>query len=235
MASERQVEANRQNAQRSTGPHSAAGKARVALNALKHGLTGKQVVLPSEDPKDFDAFRDGMLNALEPHDEFEGTLAERIVIDTWRLRRAALLESGLYRRGLQELIIANQEQLVHGYEYTELSRMADIEFNKPKVENSDRRAHADALTKLTELRSKLDDSSVKMTMVFERYSETFANLSRYEAGLNRSFSRNLHELQRLQAMKAGERVAAPAVVDVDVNVRQEGAANLETILQNKPD
>ncbi len=230
MSSERQVEANRKNAQHSTGPHTAGGKTRVALNALKHGLTGKQVVLPNEDPEDFDAFRDGLLSALEPHDEFEGTLAERIVIDAWRLRRAALLESGSYRRGLQELIIEDQEDRAHGYEYGSTI----MEFDKTKVANSDRRAYADALTKLTELRSKLDDSSVKMTMVFEKYSGTFANLSRYEAGLNRSFLRNLHELQRLQAMKAGERVAAPAVVDVDVNIRQEGAANSEAILQNKP-
>src|SRR5271169_5156640 len=141
MSSERQVEANRQNAQHSTGPHTAGGKARVALNALKHGLTGKQVVLPNEDPEDFDAFRDGLLSALEPHDEFEGTLAERIVIDAWRLRRAALLESGSYRRGLQELIIEDQEDRVHGYEY---SSMMDTEFDKTKVAKSGRRAHADA-------------------------------------------------------------------------------------------
>jgi hypothetical protein len=230
MSSERQVEANRQNAQRSTGPHTAGGKARVALNALKHGLTGKQVVLPNEDPEDFDAFRDGLLSALEPHDEFEGTLAERIVIDAWRLRRATLLESGSYRRGLQELIIEDQEDRIRGYEYR---GMIGRELDNPKLANSDRRAHADALTKLTELRSKLDDSSVKMTMVFERYSETFANLSRYEAGLNRSFLRNLHELQRLQAMKAGERVAAPAVVDVDISLSHDGAANPEAIIQNE--
>ena len=57
MVSDRQMEANKQNAQRSTGPCTADGKARVALNALKHGLTGKQIVLPDEDPEDFDAFK----------------------------------------------------------------------------------------------------------------------------------------------------------------------------------
>jgi hypothetical protein len=51
MSSDRQIEANRQNAQRSTGLRNADGKARVASNALKHGLTGKQMVLSNENPE----------------------------------------------------------------------------------------------------------------------------------------------------------------------------------------
>jgi hypothetical protein len=234
MSSERQVEANRQNAQRSTGPCTVEGKRRVASNAVKHGLTGKQVVLPNEDPEEFDAFRDGLLSALDPYGELEETLAEQIMSDAWRLRRVPLLESALFRRGHQELIIANQEQRVHGYEYAEASKLMETEFDKPKVAKNDRQAHADALAKLTELRSKLNDPSVEMTMVFEKYSATFTNLSRHEAGLCRSFLRNLHELQRLQAIRRGERVEAPAVVDVDLNTIQDGAVNPEVFLQNKP-
>ena len=49
ISSDRQIKANKQNAQHSTGPRTENGKARVALNALKHGLTGKQIVLPHED------------------------------------------------------------------------------------------------------------------------------------------------------------------------------------------
>jgi hypothetical protein len=234
MSSELRTEANRKNAQLSTGPRTADGKARVASNALKHGLTGKQVVLPNENPEDFDAYRIGLLNNLNPSGELEGTLVERIVIDAWRLRRVALLESALYRRGHQESIIAHQEKEVSRYEYTMKSRLIETELDEIRVEDGNCQAHADASAKLTESRSKLHDPSVEMTMVFEKYAETFANLSRHEAGLFRSFSRNLHELQRLQAIRAGERVAAPAVVDVDVNIRQDGAANQETILQNKP-
>jgi hypothetical protein len=227
-------EANRQNAQHSTGPRTADGRARVASNALKHGLTGRQVVLPNEDPEEFDTFRAGLLNALQPHDELEGSFAERIVIDEWRLRRIPVLEAALYRRDRQASIIANQEREVRQYEYTEMSRIIEAGFDKTKVEDGDRQAHAKALAKLTELRSKLHDPLVEMTMVFEKYSETLANLSRHEAGLSRSLLKNLHELQRLQAIRAGERVAAPAVMDVDVNIGQDGTANPEVILQNKP-
>ena len=59
------------------------------------------------------------------------------------------------------------------------------------------------------------------------YSETFTNLWRYEIALSRSFSRTLHELQRLQAIRAGERVPAPAAVDVDVNINGNGVVTPE--------
>jgi len=59
------------------------------------------------------------------------------------------------------------------------------------------------------------------------YAETFANLWRHEAALSRSWSRSLHELQRLQAIRAGERIAAPAVVDIDVSIGQDAAVNPE--------
>ena len=225
MSSDRQIEANRQNAQRSTGPRTADGKARVGLNALKHGFTGRQVVLPNEDPEEFDTFRAGLLNALQPHDELERSLAERIIIDEWRLRRIPVLEAALYRRDRQASIIANQEREVHQYEYTEMGRLMEAGFDKTKI--TDVKAHAEALAKLTELRSMLHDPSVEMTGVFEKYSETFLNLWRHEAALSRSWSRTLHELQRLQAIRAGERVPAPAAVDVDVNINGNGVVNPE--------
>jgi hypothetical protein len=229
--SERQIEANKQNAQLSTGPRTADGKARVASNALKHGLTGKQVVLPNESAEDFDAFRAGQLNALHPLGGLEETLAERIVFDAWRLRRVALLESALYRRGHHESIMESQQREVRRYETTEERRLMATGFAWDKTEVTDVKAHAEALAKVQETWSKLDDPSVKVTMVFEKYAATLANLSRYEAALSRSFWRNLHELQRLQALRAGEQVAAPAVVDI--NIEMDGAMNPEAILQNK--
>ena len=54
---------------------------------------------------------------------------------------------------------------------------------------------------------------------------SFANLWRHEGALLRSFFRTLHELQRLQALRAGERVPAPAAVDVDVNINGYGVVN----------
>src|SRR5260370_30377070 len=55
MVSEKQLEANRQNARKSTGPRSAEGKFRASRNAVKHGLTAESVVLPNEDPAEYES------------------------------------------------------------------------------------------------------------------------------------------------------------------------------------
>jgi hypothetical protein len=58
MASEKQFEANRQNAQKSTGPKTPEGRAAVRLNGVKHGLTAETIVLKGESEADFTAMLD---------------------------------------------------------------------------------------------------------------------------------------------------------------------------------
>lgn len=57
MATEKQLVANRQNALKSSGPRSLDGKRRSSPNALRHGLTSTQMVIPGEDPAEFSEFR----------------------------------------------------------------------------------------------------------------------------------------------------------------------------------
>jgi hypothetical protein len=58
MTSLKEIEANRRNALKSTGPTSEAGKERSRRNAMRHGLTAETVVEPLEDPEEYKAFRD---------------------------------------------------------------------------------------------------------------------------------------------------------------------------------
>ncbi len=96
MASEAQILANRLNAQKSTGPRTAEGKAAVSQNAVKHGLTGRSVVVSGEDPGEFEFYRERMLDELEPVGEVELSLAERIVSLSWRLKRAEKLQAAAF-------------------------------------------------------------------------------------------------------------------------------------------
>ena len=93
MATERQIAANRKNAQKSTGPRTAAGKAASSQNALKHGLSSHRTVILAEDQRDFDLHRREMLDALAPVTAAQSILAERIVGLAWRLKRADTLRS----------------------------------------------------------------------------------------------------------------------------------------------
>ena len=92
MATEKQVQANRENAQRSTGPTSPEGKERSARNSLKHGLLAQEMVLLGEAAKELTAFREGLLADLRPEGELEQFLADRVVAAAWRLRRAVRVE-----------------------------------------------------------------------------------------------------------------------------------------------
>ena len=84
--------ANRQNALQSTGPRSAEGKARSSLNALKHGLTAQELVLPSEDSAAFEERRAAWRVEYAGDDPASGLLVERAVHATWRLDRCARAE-----------------------------------------------------------------------------------------------------------------------------------------------
>lgn len=78
-----------------TGPRTPEGKAISSQNALKHGLTAKSPLLPSEDPAEFEAFVQEQIEAWRP----EGADFHAMVIEyadlTWRLNRAARHEARL--------------------------------------------------------------------------------------------------------------------------------------------
>jgi len=93
MTSEARINANRLNAQKSTGPRTAEGKAAVAQNAVKHGLSARCDVIRGEDQKEFEQYREEMFWELNPAGVMQSRLTERIVSLAWRLRRAERLQN----------------------------------------------------------------------------------------------------------------------------------------------
>jgi len=98
MTSEPQVEANRRNARKSTGPRTAAGKAVVALNGMKHGLLSRESLVKGESEAELVAFGKRLRAQLAPVGELELLLVDRIVSTAWRLRRLIGVETMLYDR-----------------------------------------------------------------------------------------------------------------------------------------
>jgi len=97
MATREQIEANRKNAKKSTGP----GRTdRTRFNGLKHGLRAEQVVLPGEDRAEFEAEKQAWLDDWRPRTHTRAVLVERAAVASWRLRRAVRAEAArLYEVG----------------------------------------------------------------------------------------------------------------------------------------
>jgi hypothetical protein len=94
-----QIEANRRNAQQSTGPRTEAGKKTSSLNALRHGLTSRVVVLPTEDLAAYSKFSEAFLVDLAPETFAERQCAQTIIDTQWRLNRVRSLEEGMLALG----------------------------------------------------------------------------------------------------------------------------------------
>lgn len=176
MASEKQIDANRRNAQKSTGPKTDAGKAKARMNAVKHGLLAKVPVLPDEDCKQIDKLGFAILERLAPVGALEQLLAERVVLSAIRLQRAARIEA--------EVFLAGQANFTMLHYLITDQKKPDLGF------------------------AFVDDA---------KGVNALSKLSRYETTLERSLFKALHELQRLQAARAGNDVAPPVAVDIDLS------------------
>jgi hypothetical protein len=100
--SEQQLEANRLNAQKSTGPRTEEGRNRSKLNACRHGLTGQIVLMTPADREAFDQLTARMSADLKPVGELEVQLVHSITQDKWRLNRAAAIEETLFARSMEQ-------------------------------------------------------------------------------------------------------------------------------------
>jgi hypothetical protein len=97
--SEIQTEANRANAQLSTGPKTDTGKARARLNATRHGLTGQVMILSTEELAAYKRHCEIFRKQHQPAGEYEEILVRILADTTWRLLRVPAIEAGILAHG----------------------------------------------------------------------------------------------------------------------------------------
>jgi hypothetical protein len=95
MSTAAQIEANRLNAQSSTGPATDDGKAKSSRNAIKHGFFARDLLLPGESEKEFHELVEGLLVRMAPRDVYEVNIVDQIIADMWKLRRVRSAEHQL--------------------------------------------------------------------------------------------------------------------------------------------
>ncbi len=183
MATDRQIDANRRNARRSTGPRTPAGKALSSQNALKHGLRARAALLPGEHKQAFARLFNDFRAAYRPLGCLERVLVEQMAIAWWKLFRLTRIESHVY------------QDIAAGADLS--ADPLDVSFglkNEPDPRPHEPKSLPDHLIARAFMRDASDYNA-------------FARLSSYETRLERSFYRALRELERLRASRAS---SAPA-------------------------
>jgi hypothetical protein len=167
MTSAARVAANRLNAQRSTGPRTAAGKARSSRNAVKHGLLARQPLLADEDPAEYDELRDRLVEALSPDGAVEEVLVDELLGVLWRLRRLRRVEVALYSIGapapvLEALRLAGEADAVVGAAFSSQAHaFSTLSRYEAALVNRLRRTLAD----LERLRNERDVTSSELVVI----------------------------------------------------------------------
>lgn len=228
MTSTRKLEANRQNAQRSTGPTTTDGKARVAHNATAHGLLSRETLLADEDPHALEMLAEAVRAELNPQGTQEQLFVEMMIRALWRLRRLGRVEAGIFASNQCTILAERAAGEAHACKVEPLHAM--METGQHTI--TDRERYDQAMTRAKHMTALGEEDSPTIGLTFIRGSsgaDAFSKLSRYEATIERSYYRAFHELERLQRARLGEYVPPPLAVDVTVN----GADN--TILPGAPD
>jgi hypothetical protein len=91
----------RANGAKSRGPATPEGRAKSSRNSLRHGLSAKSAVLPTESHEQFQLLLDAHIQQFEPAGDVEMELVEAMAIARWRLRRIWAIETSLLAHELQ--------------------------------------------------------------------------------------------------------------------------------------
>jgi len=209
MTSFRQVEANRRNACKSTGPITEEGKQRSRCNAVRHGLTAETVIGALEDAEDYKAFEAAIIADYDVQSAVERELVLRLASVLWRLRRATTMETGLFEiqadylrefRAGRQTSPKSQEIIYAG-------------FGRPDSVEADPDRESHGITNGTEALPSSGPQSVDPATDLARCFLRLANLpsypldrlSRYEAILWRQAGQILIALDALDRRKPQER------------------------------
>jgi len=195
MTSLCQIEANRHNAFKSTGPKTEDGKQRSRRNALKHGFTAETVIEPLESPEEYRAFEDAIVTEYLPQTPVEQELVHRLASFFWRLRRASAIETGLLQM---------QSEILHAFRSSRQD--AAMPLAGEGASGSGARIHRGIVWQANGeqefqargVASASRDIAISFLRLANLDSDIVGRLSRYEGALWRQLAQALFTLQGLK-------------------------------------
>ncbi len=221
MTTQKQIEANRRNSHRSPGPRTRTGKAASKMNAMKHGLLAEQVAVRGEDPVEFAGVLESLIDEFQPQGPLEEQLVERVAACMWRLRRLYRIEAGILTHECLTIELDRARDEARSFEeYVDEYSFESSE----EMRITDEERYNQATARIEKTARLLREESLALGVAFKedaKYAGAISKLSRYEAAIERSLYRALHELQRVQAARQDGH--APASIAVDVTVDSPGS------------
>jgi hypothetical protein len=173
MITDRQLDANRQNALQSTGPKTVEGVAAVKLNALRHGLRSVQTVVPGEDPAAWEAHQAAVIEDMRPAGALEYALAEQVAVKLWRLGRVVLFEANAIGNAQHPDELAHTHESRHKRSYggparTDIPLRSDVERTNQEVESARKKvADFEASLRILEALGELGDKDPIEHVIYE--------------------------------------------------------------------
>jgi hypothetical protein len=207
MTTFKQIEANRRNAAKSTGPVTEKGKQRSRCNAVRHGLTAETVIGALEDAEDYQAFEAAIVADYDAQSAVERELVLRLASLLWRLRRATSMETGLFEMQADQLREFRQARQID----PESRKIVYAMFGRddPVDADPDRASHGMTTQTLPDTGPAAVDPAADLARCFLRLANlpNFAldRLSRYEAILWRQVGQILFALDTLDRRKPQDR------------------------------
>jgi hypothetical protein len=143
--------ANAANALLSTGPRTEAGLAKSSMNALKSALTGRTVLLPTDDVEEYAAFLADFERDLKPLGTQERELVQTIVDCHWRLRRIQDLEYAIYLRGERQFAeqfqdepaVTRRSMIVLETHLAYQKELRNLHIQETRIDRKRKQAHAE--------------------------------------------------------------------------------------------
>ena len=205
MTSDRQLRANRRNAQKSTGPRTAEGKAVSRLNALKWGLCANDFpLLPGEDPEEFEALRHELYEHYDPKPGIEERLVEHLASLLQRLSRASRVETGIFAWHLKRVYDADRRtaklMAVMAETLNSNPTSMPVANDEPEEESVDE--ELESLVDIFEVRGDAVMDIGRAFVTDGQKANALSKLSRYETTLLRGIERTLCQLHEIQTARS---------------------------------
>src|SRR3954452_24947743 len=195
MTTYKQIDANRRNACRSTGPTTEQGKLRSRRNAVRHGLTAETVISALDDTEDYKAFEAAVIADYDAQSAVERELVLRLASLLWRIRRANTMETGLFDIQARQLLEFRRKR--------DAQRSLVRRWFPPPDEGVE--SHPEPQAPMSGPNADAQDLARCYLRLANLPSYPLDRLSRYEAALWRQAGQTIFALHVLQRRRPWER------------------------------